>query len=57
MMRTPSAFLLQVEQQNRDSQVSHIEALALLDRDEADDASSLSKLSSSEEDIDEHLFG
>ena len=38
--------------------LSDIEALALLDRDEADDLSSLSELSSSEEeDIDEHLFG
>ena len=37
---------------------SDIEALALLDRDEADDVSSLSELSSSEEeDIDENLFG
>ena len=38
--------------------LSDIEALALLDRNEADDVSSLSELSSSEEeDIDEHLFG
>ena len=37
---------------------SDFEALALLDRDEADDVSSLSELSSSEEeDIDEHLCG
>ena len=37
---------------------SDIEVLALLDWDEADDVSSLSELSSSEEEhIDEHLFG
>ena len=37
---------------------SDIESFALLYRDEANDVSSLSELSSSEEeDIDEHLFG
>ena len=36
---------------------SDIKALTLLDHDEANDVSSLSELSSSEEeDIDEHLF-
>ena len=44
------------EQQNGDSQVFRYRSLALFDRDEADDVSSL--LSSSEkEDIDEHLCG
>ena len=36
---------------------SDIEALTLLDHDEANDISSLSEFSSSEEDIDEHRFG
>ena len=37
---------------------SDVEELTLLDHDEANDVSSLSELSSSEEeDIDEHLFG
>ena len=55
MVRTPFAFL---NNKMATHKFSDIEALALLDRDEADDVSSLSELSSSEEeDIDEHLCG
>ena len=58
MVRTPFAFLLKLNNKMATRKFSDIEALALLDRDEADDVSSLSELSSSEEeDIDEHLFG
>ena len=36
---------------------SDIKVSTRLDHDEANDVSSLSELSSSEEDVDEHLFG
>ena len=58
MVRTPFAFLLKLNNKMAARKLTDIEALALLDRDEADDVSSLSELSSSEEeDIDEHLLG
>ena len=58
MVRTPFTFPLKLNNKMATHKFSDIEALALLDRDEADDVSSLSELSSSEEeDIDENLFG